>query len=366
MADSTNNLTITWPETLKCFPWSYQFTIPLLFDDCLSVLQKINALWYKINDIITSLDNFDDQLQEWAEGVETELATLTTQLTTIETRLSTAETNISEITKELTTINNTLTTINNNISNVQTDITDLNTAIEKMQSQLDTMQEMLDSLNIYPPVQIMSDSAMLAAGDNWMNWIQSLSGSSTFTTDWTFTNGKLTTESSDQLGAGITVAYVGDAAVIFKVPFIAYTAYDGTVSTEAQAASACRTTANNYGLSNILQAFSSNSSKSNYGFFTVNLSTPYPYTIDEIKTTGTYIPFFNTNTADAYLFKLDWIINTSGASSFEIIKVNTIRTDVRLQLTKDSQTAQLCVITEGLYMGYYNGNVYLFMICETG
>ena len=43
------------------FCWQHQFTIPLLFDDCLSLLQKVCALWAKLNDVIDSLNEFNDQ-----------------------------------------------------------------------------------------------------------------------------------------------------------------------------------------------------------------------------------------------------------------------------------------------------------------
>ena len=43
------------------FCWHHQFTIPLLFDDCLSLLQKVCALWAKLNDVIDALNEFNDE-----------------------------------------------------------------------------------------------------------------------------------------------------------------------------------------------------------------------------------------------------------------------------------------------------------------
>ena len=67
------------------FCWNHQFTIPLLFDDCLSLLQKVCALWAKLNDVIDASNKFNDKFNIWAKVVEDSLKDLYAKYETLDT-----------------------------------------------------------------------------------------------------------------------------------------------------------------------------------------------------------------------------------------------------------------------------------------
>ena len=111
------------------FCWHHQFTIPLLFDDCLSLLQKVCALWAKLNDVIDALNKFNDEFNIWAKSVEDSLKDLYAKYTALETRVSKNEEDIASINQKLTSIESELNTIKNDISNI-------NTRLDNIESRL--------------------------------------------------------------------------------------------------------------------------------------------------------------------------------------------------------------------------------------
>ena len=79
------------------FCWNHQFTIPLLFDDCLSLLQRVCALWAKLNDVIDSLNDFNAEFNSWAKSVEDSLKDLYAKYSALESRVTKNEQDIASI-----------------------------------------------------------------------------------------------------------------------------------------------------------------------------------------------------------------------------------------------------------------------------
>lgn len=60
----------------KNFLWCSQFTIPLLFDDCLSDLQKLCALYTNQQILVNSLNDWNTDFKKWALSIESDINAL--------------------------------------------------------------------------------------------------------------------------------------------------------------------------------------------------------------------------------------------------------------------------------------------------
>ena len=60
----------------KNFLWCTQFTIPLLFDDCLTDLQKLCALYTNQQNLISRLNDWNSDFKKWALNIESDINAL--------------------------------------------------------------------------------------------------------------------------------------------------------------------------------------------------------------------------------------------------------------------------------------------------
>ena len=177
------------------FCWHHQFTIPLLFDDCLSLLQKVCALWAKLNDVIDALNEFNNEFNVWAKSVEESLKdlyakyqSLDTRVTNIENELQSIETELNNIKNDITNINQRIDNIETRVSNVENEITDIKQSISNIENSITQIQadmtalearvkkleDWLKNLNIIPPQTILDltddDTTWSNVWGAWWDW----------------------------------------------------------------------------------------------------------------------------------------------------------------------------------------------------
>lgn len=365
--------------------WCHQFTIPLLFDDCLSLLQKVCALWAKTNEIISSLSEWNADFSDWASGVEGQLSDLKEKYTQLETKVTDNSSAISELERDFSAIETDLTTIKNRLNQLQTSVNNLSgqvtnltdmlteirdITIPEIQSDLTTLtdrvsslENLLKNLNIVPPIEIFngdSDTTWKAVYDAWWNWF------SNYVIDFTTRLPKSGWEMSRNLtwydtvttpGRLIQVGYLGQPVCRAKLPFIAVYKKAYTSLPTFQ---------------NIIEQFphfkQTNLIPSN-AFFNFTLNNAYPAVIDEIKVTTSYIPFLPSGSS---LFKMELSNNSENSKVFY---TKTINTDFRLVVTKNQTTGKLCCIPTTMTFGVVPSedfsssgayDVYIYCIAENG
>ena len=238
------------------FCWHHQFTIPLLFDDCLSILQKVCALWAKLNDTIDALNKFSDEFNIWAKSVEDSLKDLYAKYTALEARVSKNERDIANINQKLASIESELNTIKNNISNIehrldsiesrlsnieneitsiQNSISNINNSITQIRSDISALEtrvkrleDLLKNLNIIPPQTILdltdNDSAWATVWGEWWNWfcaniIDFASGDNK--ANWELSNNLKWHDTVTKPKRTIQIGYLGQPVALVKLPFIA-------------------------------------------------------------------------------------------------------------------------------------------------
>ena len=369
------------------FCWHHQFTIPLLFDDCLSLLQKVCALWAKLNDVIDSLNDFNAEFNEWAKSVEDSLkdlyakysalesrvtkneqdiANIKQKLSSIESELNTIKNNISNINQRLDNIESRLSTAENEIASIKNSISNINKSITQIQADMSALEtrvkkleDLLKNLNIIPPQTILdltdNDSAWASVWGEWWNWfctniIDFASGDNK--SNWVLSNNLKWHDTVTQPKRTIQIGYLGQPVALVKLPFIAVRK---SVWTSKPTVSQ---------INEVAPHFKSNALYPANGFFNLALTQQFGYTMDEVKLMTSYIPFL---TRDSVIVKID---NNLAYTSF------AVQTDVRLQIPKTGTAAKLAIVPQSITLAAVPNaedvsiatawDLYIYCIAENG
>lgn len=362
------------------FCWHHQFTIPLLFDDCLSLLQKVCALWAKLNDVIDALNEFNDEFNTWAKSVEESLkdlyakyVALDTRVTNIENELQSIETELNNIKNNITNINQRIDNIETRVSNVENEITDIKQSISNIENSITQIQadmtalearvkkleDLLKNLNIIPPQTILDltddDTTWSNVWGAWWDWfcaniIDFATGDSK--TNWVLSNNLKWHDTVTQPKRTIQIGYLGQPVALVKLPFIAVRKSVWTSKpTVAQ-------------INEVAPNFKANALYPANGFFDLTLTQEFGYTMDEVKLMTSYIPFL---TPDSVIVKID---NKWAYTSF------AVQTDVRLQIPKTGTAAKLAIIPQSITLAAVPNaedvasatawDLYIYCIAENG
>ena len=128
------------------FCWYNQFLTHLLFDDCLSLLQKVCALWAKLNDVIDSLNKFNDEFNVWAKSVEDSLKDLYAKYSALESRVTKNEQDIATINQKLASIESELNTIKNDISNIKHRLDNIESRLTNIENEITSIQNSISNI----------------------------------------------------------------------------------------------------------------------------------------------------------------------------------------------------------------------------
>lgn len=362
------------------FCWNHQFTIPLLFDDCLSLLQKVCALWAKLNDVIDALNEFNAEFNAWAKSVEESLKDLYAKYQALDTRVTNIENELQSIQNELTNIKNDISNIEqrldnveNRISNVENEITDIkqsiadiNNSITQIQADMTALEarvkkleDLLKNLNIIPPQTILdltdNDSVWATVWDAWWDWfctnvIDFASGDSK--SNWELSNNLKWHDTVTKPKRTIQVGYLGQPVALVKLPFIAVRK---SVWTSKPTIEQINSVAPNFKADALYPA---------NGFFNLTLTQEFGHTMDEVKLMTSYIPFL---TKDSTIVKID---NKWAYTSF------AVQADVRLQIPKTGTNAKLAIVPQSITLAAVPNaedvsiatawDLYIYCIAENG
>lgn len=382
------------------FCWHHQFTIPLLFDDCLSLLQKVCALWAKLNDVIDALNKFNDEFNIWAKSVEDSLKDLYAKYTALEARVTKNEQDIENIKQQLQSITEDLNNIKNNItnimsrldniekrltniegtienlntrlstveqdiSNIKQSIANINNSITKLQSDLTALEgrvkkleDLLKNLNIIPPIDIYNATDEEFASTlwvNWWNWIKSklIFKNAAPASNWEYSPNVVWWDTATRLPRYFQLGRISQPLTLCKLPFIAV----------------CKGVFNSLppltDIRNAAPVYQVDAFTAGNGFFDFNLTSPFGYTMDEIKFQTSYIPFLPINSK---------MYNCDVSNTFRDCK--NINCGVRLQVPSSGTNAKLCITTEQLVIGVCPDSVpitsstkwdmYIYAVAENG
>lgn len=360
------------------FCWHHQFTIPLLFDDCLSLLQKVCALWAKLNDVIDALNEFNEEFNAWAKSVEDSLKDLYAKYEALDTRVANIEEQLESIQNELTNIKNDISNIEqrldnveNRISNVENEITDIKQSISNinnsitqiqaditaLEARVKKLEDLLKNLNIIPPIDIYNatdEEFKTGLWNNWWNWIKEKIYFPDSPTGWEYSSNVVWWDTSTRLPRYFQLGRISQPLTLCKLPFIAVR--KGVFNTFPISDEV---------LTQKLPRFLEQPFTAGDGFFDFTLSTQFGHTMDEIKFQTSYIPFLPTQ---SLLLTND--INNG------IVNCKNINCGVRLQVPNSGTNAKLSVSTDQLTIGICPDSVpvtdntkwdmYIYAIAENG
>lgn len=361
------------------FCWHHQFTIPLLFDDCLSLLQKVCALWAKLNDVIDALNEFNDEFNAWAKSVEDSLKdlyakyeALDTRVTNIEEQLESIQTELTNIKNDISNIEQRLDNVENRISNIENEITDIKQSISNinnsitqiqadisaLEARVKNLEDLLKNLNIIPPIDIYNATDEEFASGLWTKWWDWLKRHLYFNVSeiadgWEYSPNVVWWDSATHLPRYFQLGRVTQPITLCKLPFVAVrkNTFDHEPTIED--------------LRNVSPRFANNAFTAGDGFFDFTLTTPFGYTMDEIKFQTSYIPFLPTS-SKLYYSRTDGIVDS----------IKNINCGVRLQVPSTGTSAKLSVTSDILIMGACPNSVpitdntkwdmYIYAVAENG
>lgn len=361
------------------FCWHHQFTIPLLFDDCLSLLQKVCALWAKLNDVIDALNEFNDEFNAWAKSVEESLKdlyakyeALDTRVTNIEEQLQNIQTELNNIKNDITNINQRLDNIENRMSNIENEITDIkqsitdiNNSITQIQADITglearvkKLEDLLKNLNIIPPIDIYNATDEEFKTRLWQNWWKWLKPKlyfevSDIANGWEYSSNVVWWDTTTRLPRYFQLGRVTQPITLCKLPFVAVrkNTFDHEPTIED--------------LRKLSPRYDNNAFTAGNGFFDFPLTSPFGFTMDEIKFQTSYIPFLPINS------KL-YCSRTGGG----IDSIKNINCGIRLQVPITGTSAKLSVTSDMLIMGACPNSVpitdntkwdmYIYAVAENG
>ncbi len=413
--------------------WGWQMTQPLLFDDCLSILQKILLLARKLNELIEDYNKFkedffawkaevdaaiaelreavnelDDRvsrLEECCAEVQNDIAELKNRVSATESAISNLETTINEygddiselqtnvtnlsntvnnLGDDLTDVTNRISTLENNYSNIVTSITNLQnqattqaqeiTALQNRVSTLETkvaaIENALARLDIQLPIELINNNNFSALADSWYDWIANFCDTYGNATTGNF---KSIWQLTDDITPGIvvphpipdkslTVGKLGQNLVLAKIPLFLKKALTAptTLANESNV------------ITEVLNAISSSHLDilfkrglwSDNAFFDVAIAEPYPYIIDEIKFQTSYMYFNYGGALPTDLNKMYRVSFPMPTGNPTVESATCINMDVRLQITKNANTAKMQVLSNEIFFVVYNGFVTVAFIAE--
>ena len=384
------------------FCWHHQFTIPLLFDDCLSLLQKVCALWAKLNDVIDALNEFNAEFNAWAKSVEeslkdlyakyealdtrvtnieeklqnieNELNNIKNDITNIEQRLDNAENRLTTVENDITNIEqrldnaeNRLTTVETEINNIKQSIENINNSITQIQADMSALEarvkmleDLLKNLNIIPPIDIYNATDEEFENGLWKNWWNWLSGKllfpqSTPLSSWEYSSNVLWWDTTTHLPRYFQLGKISQPLTLCKLPFIAV----------------CKNVFDHYPTMEELHSVSPRYFNDRFpfapinGFFDFPLTREFGYTMDEVKFQTSYIPFLP--------FK-SLLIEATGDDRIE--RCDNINCGVRLQVPSTGTAAKLCLTPNKLKIACCPNSytitdttkwdLYIYMVAENG
>lgn len=361
------------------FCWHHQFTIPLLFDDCLSLLQKVCALWAKLNDVIDALNEFNDEFNAWAKSVEESLKdlyakyeALDTRVTNIEEQLQNIQTELNNIKNDITNINQRLDNIENRMSNIENEITDIKQSITdinnsitqiqaditELEARVKKLEDLLKNLNIIPPIDIYNatdEEFKTRLWQNWWNWLKPklYFEVSDIANGWEYSSNVVWWDTTTRLPRYFQLGRVTQPITLCKLPFVAVrkNTFDHEPTIED--------------LRRLSPRYDNSAFTAANGFFDFPLTSPFGFTMDEIKFQTSYIPFLPIN-SKLYYSRTGGVIDS----------IKNINCGVRLQVPITGTSAKLSVTSDMLIMGACPNSVpitdntkwdmYIYAVAENG
>lgn len=163
-----------------------QHTLPLLFDDCLTILEKLDALWCKLNDLIADYDEFKTDFETWKDEVEDtldeiiaaldglddrltavesdiveikqDIADIKSDITSIKSRLTTLETTVTNLSNTVSSLGDTVSALSNTVNNLNSTVTSLGNDISALAARVTALENLLNNLNIIVPEELFKEN----------------------------------------------------------------------------------------------------------------------------------------------------------------------------------------------------------------
>lgn len=131
--------------------WFRQHTEPLLFDECITIEEKISVLNFKLQWLLDNFQKFVSDFCVWAKEVESALEDLQEQITALkkqhEEDVKRLQGEIDDLEGRVTKNENDIASLNERMSEAETDITELKRRVSTNEQAILELQTKLQELN---------------------------------------------------------------------------------------------------------------------------------------------------------------------------------------------------------------------------
>lgn len=401
-----------WPFT----GFNNMFTQPLLFDDSLSLLQKVAMLWKKLYDLIQDYEQFKKDFATWKVQVESALADLAQAIEDLDARLeqccdemqewkevidawksgldqwregvnqnitqinqtitemgdisalrqtvSNHTQRISTLENDYTTLNQTVTDLGGQVTQLGDDLTALARRVTANEEDIASIQDQLNRLDIRLPLQIVDSTNFDALGNAWYNWLcayadaRTGNASGTCAGIWTRTDDfhpSLLPPDHSKPRKQLTIGKAGQnfTEAVLPLMLMANLTTPTTIANEAQVVTEVMQMITASGI-DMLYRKGLAAQEESYFHFTALAA--YPYANNLITFQTSYLLFQPeawSSTALSALYSVTFDQN----GGYTVQRANSIRQDVRLFMTANSTDCKLAVVGNELFFIVYSGVV---------
>lgn len=374
------------------------FTQPLLFDDSLTLLQKVAMLWKKLYDLIQDYEQFKANFATWKAQVESALADLASAIEELDGRLDDLENCCEEmqewksgIDQWKTGVDQSITQINQTISNMG-DITQLRNTVNQHTQQITQLgqqvtqlgnnlaaltqrvtaneediagiQDQLNRLDIRLPLQIVDSTNFDTLGNAWYNWLcayadaRAGNASGTCAGIWTRTDDfhpSLLPPDHSKPRKQLTIGKAGQNFTEAVLPLMLM-ANLTTPTTPANEAAVVTEVMQKITASGIDMLYRKGLAAQEESYFHFTGLAAYPYANNLITFQTSYILFQPEAWSSTALSAL-YAVTFDQSGGYTVQRANSIRQDVRLFMTENSNDCKLAVVGNELFFIVYNGVV---------
>lgn len=351
-------------------PWHAMQTQPLLFDDCLSLLQKVDKLWARLKQLIDDVAQLEHDGDDWRSQVQQILAEIQGNINIIDDRLAQVEqygdditeirqsvagltvqvTELSELISDLgnlpsrvgalesdvSVLRLQLSGVSETVAGIGQTVTQLAGQVDMLADRVTGLYDLMSRLRVQPPVPLITDDSVQTLLTAWYSWFRSVYGVPVGSTFDRLTPTNILGQV--QAACRLNVGYLGGPIIQAKFPLMAYgTAAGSDIDAVVSAHVAEIST-----WANRTQTLKT----SDFMPFAMEAAMPYDV-YDEYKFSTSYIPFTDPiRTGKLIAFH----VSSTGVVTAEAVR--QANNDVRFQLVKDSDQMLICVTMAAIYVLY--------------
>ena len=356
-----------------------QHTLPLLFDDCLTIVEKLDALWCKLNDLIVDYDEFKSDFEQWkgqiedtldeiiaaledladrVDDLEQALNDLKDRVDDLEDAVDALKDDVDQLKLDMQDVKDGLDGLDGRVETLEGDMQDVKDGLDGLDGRIDDIEDLLRNLNIVVPEELFKENDI-----DWFitnvstPWLQQMGLSTS-----TYTPLRKIIPVASDVGTipavSFKVGVLGFPIVYAKIPLMySFTPSNNIYDNDSFLSNIGNETA----MKDFIKAVQDKSTTAD-AFATVTLyNAPSFQPTDNIKFEGSYAIFQQPGSTSPTV-GIEYLTNNTTIA----MRTSESRVSVRMVLTQGSTTANMAIAVTHIcaYFSAGDAKVYIMLLSE--